>query len=262
MTRILHWNLAGRVRGAPEQAAALAQEAAGLDVVALQEVRASALEMWHSALERFGFTHRRASFEEAEIPQPAPAVRRLGVLIGSRTPLRPAARPDIPWPERYLAVEVDGLTLHVLHAPISQKADRVKVRTLEAVFAHLAPLDGPRVLVGDLNTPRYESREGEITTFARTASGRLDPERGERHDAAELALIATLREHGWHDAFRTLHGYERRDRSWTYPGMKFGYRIDHVMVRDLRVAACEYVHAWREQRLSDHSAMWAEVQAG
>jgi len=31
----------------------------------------------------------------------------------------------------------------------------------------------PRLLAGDLNTPRYESREVEIVTFARDRKGRI-----------------------------------------------------------------------------------------
>jgi hypothetical protein len=81
----------------------------------------------------------------------------------------------------HLAVRTAGIEVHTLHAPLSSKDDLVKVRTLEALFAGLATPDGgPRVLAGDLNTPRYESREGEIVTFARDRRGRLREERGER----------------------------------------------------------------------------------
>src|SRR4051794_24593535 len=100
---LLAWNVAGRVRGVPEQAVALAGQPA--DVVALQEGRASALEVWEAALEHVGYVYRRSGFQEVELPHPAPALRRLGVLVGARAPLEPAARPDgLPWPERYLAV--------------------------------------------------------------------------------------------------------------------------------------------------------------
>src|SRR5688500_20225361 len=71
----------------------------------------------------------------------------------------------------------------LFRSPLSQKAEQVKVRTLEAVFATVARNHGvPRVVAGDLNTPRYESRTGEVFTFARTRSGRLRPAYGERHD--------------------------------------------------------------------------------
>ena len=40
---------------------------------------------------------------------------------------------------------------------------------------------------------------------------------------------------------------------------KAAHRLDHVIVRDLQPQACAYVHAWREQRLSDHSGIWARL---
>jgi hypothetical protein len=36
-----------------------------------------------------------------------------------------------------------------------------------------------------------------------------------------------------------------------------GYRLDHIIVRGLNIAACDYEHAWRNAGLSDHAAMWA-----
>jgi len=255
MPVILSWNVAGRVRGVTEQAAALAERPA--DVIALQEIRASARAAWVEALAALGLPHIVASD-----PPGTAADRRLGVLIAAREPLEPVPSPALPWPERHAAAVVaGGIELHGLHAPISSKREQVKVRTLEAMYEHLAaPSERPRVLVGDLNTPQYESREGEVQTFARTRSGKIRPQFGERHDAAELALIVGLREHGYVDAFRALHGYLRRDRSWAYPTIpKAGYRLDHVICRGVEIHECDYVHEWRERRLSDHSAIWARV---
>jgi endonuclease/exonuclease/phosphatase family metal-dependent hydrolase len=252
---VLSWNVAGRVRSVPEQAAALAGRHA--DVVALQEVRASALSAWTAALRDLGYAH----LHHSPVPATPAPERRLGVLIASRTPVRPLPGPPLPWPERHAAVLTEDLgEVHVLHAPISAKAGRAKVLTLESVAARLAPpRDHPVVLVGDLNTPAYESREGEVRSFARTRTGRLREAFDERHDAAELALVPGLAAHGFDDAFRVRHGYGRRDRSWMYPNNKMGYRLDHVLVRGLEVRACEYEHGWREARLSDHSAVWADL---
>jgi len=264
MGTVVSWNVAGRVRSVGEQAAAVGE--VGADVVALQEVRATAFAAWRDALHDLGYRHVAATLSDAAL-RAAPE-RRLGVLVAARTPIE-ALPPlgTLPWPERHLAVRVAlagaaPVELHVLHAPISSKAGDVKVRTLEAMFAHLAPpAPTPRILVGDLNTPRYESREGEVHTFARTRSGAIRPDYGERHDAAELALVVGLREHGYVDAFRALHGYGARDRSWMYANGKMGYRLDHVIVRGLAPEACAYVHAWRERRLSDHSGLWARLAA-
>jgi endonuclease/exonuclease/phosphatase family metal-dependent hydrolase len=123
----------------------------------------------------------------------------------------------------------------------------------------VAARDVPRILVGDLNTPQYESREGEVRSFARTRRGRIRETHGERHDQAELSPIVGLAQHGYADAFRALHGDGRRDRSRLYPHRRTGCRLDHIFVRGLGVAACEYEHDWRDQGLSDHAALWAQL---
>jgi exonuclease III len=258
---VLSWNVAGRVRSVAAQADALAQRP--VDVVALQEVRASAAAAWRDALVAQGYPHVVLTLPAGG--EARPPHRRLGVLVAAREPLELLPPLELPWPERHVAVrtQLDGarVELHDLHAPISSKAEQVKVRMLETVYAALAaPSDVPRILVGDLNTPRYESREGEVQSFARTRAGNIRPSHGERHDAAELALIVGLREHGYVDAFRDVHGYARRDRSWLYPHGKTGYRLDHVIVRGLEPVACEYEHGWRDAGLSDHAAIWARLE--
>jgi endonuclease/exonuclease/phosphatase family metal-dependent hydrolase len=264
---VLTWNVAGRVRAVPDQLAALAERP--VDVLALQEIRLSSLDAWRAGLrERLGYAHVISSLDGHDPAVRLAPDRRLGVLVASRAPLAQVAAPaGVPWPERVLTVRtsLEGVPVELtnLHAPLSSKPDEVKVRTLEAVHAALAPPSAAaRILVGDLNTPQYESREGEVRSFARTRTGRLRPAYGERHDRAELALVTGLAEHGYVDAFRALHGYSRRDRSWLYPNGLMGFRLDHIMVRGLTVERCDYVHDWRERRLSDHSAMWAAVRPG
>lgn len=253
---ILSWNVAGRVRSVPEQAAAVVQRG-DADVVALQEVRASAHAAWRDALAAAGWR-----FQHYSPPPPGgTAERRLGVLVAARRPVEPLPGIEgLPWPERYAGVRVGDLHVHALHAPISAKAERVKVLTLERVAAALGGDGPPAVLVGDLNTPAYESREGEVRSFARTRGGALRDGFDERHDHAELGLVPGLAAGGaWTDAFRAVHGYGARDRSWMYANRKFGYRLDHAFARGLTVEDCNYVHAWREAALSDHSAVWVRV---
>jgi exonuclease III len=259
MPTVVTWNVAGRVRTVPLQAAALAEQPA--DVVALQEVRLSSLAPWREALRELGFEHVVTSLDAHDPAIRLAPDRRLGVLIASKTPVEPLpGPPELPWPERVLCARTSIGELVNLHAPLSNKRGEVKVLTLETLYEYLSPpSEEPRVLVGDFNTPQYESREGEVSTFARTRSGRIRPAYGERHDRAELMLVTGLLEHGWVDAFRTLHGYGRRDRSWLYPNRKMGYRLDHIMVRGAPVHACEYRHDWRDAGLSDHAGMWAAL---
>jgi endonuclease/exonuclease/phosphatase family metal-dependent hydrolase len=261
MAILLSWNVAGRVGANQErQIQALAERA--FDVLCLQEVTPRTRERWVEALEGRGL-----QVAVSDWPAAPSGTRRFAVLVASRRPVRPAAPPELPWAERHLAARTElgsrEVEVHTLHAPLSSKEELVKVRTLEALFAHLAaPADGvPRIVAGDLNTPRYESRDGEIVTFARDRRGRLRPELGERHDRAELLLIDVLvREHGWRDAFRAVHGYARRDRSWAMR-TGYGWRLDHILVSaGLEPVECDYVHEWRTERLSDHSAIWARLE--
>ncbi len=242
--------MAARVRAFDAQAEVLlALEA---DVVCLQEVTRTTRPLWRTALEGAGL----------ECASPAAHPRRLEVMIAAREGIEAvlSSPAGLPWRERHLAVRTGGVEVHSLHAPTSQREDLVKVRTLEALGAALLAGDGPRVLAGDLNTPRSESPEGEVVTFARTRSGRLRGGRveiGERHDAAELLLLRGLP--GWSDAFRAVHGHARRDRSWRAPWGE-SYRLDHVVCSpELTATACDYLHPWREDGLSDHAGMWAEI---
>ena len=163
----------------------------------------------------------------------------------------------MPWPERVLCCAVDGIEVINVHSPIAPSPELAKIRTHEAVASYLRSLPPrPRVLCGDLNTPRRELEDGTLLTFAHDSNGRLRPERGERWDRAERALVRDL---GWTDAFRALNGYGTRDASWTFSGDRGGWRLDHVLVCELQVVAAAYAHEWRRSGLSDHSALIVDV---
>jgi len=255
--RLVTWNVAGRVTRQPEQAAALA--AVEADVVALQEVTARTLPMWHAELERAGFASVKTALSEGL--RAAAGRRPLGVLTAAREPLTALVPPRVPWPERLLCSVLEDVEIVNLHSPISPAPELAKVRTHEAVAAYLTGGRAPRILCGDLNTPRREHEDGSVLTFAHDTNGRLRPERGERWDAAERALVHTLRdEHGWVDAYRVLHGYGHREASWTFAQDRGGWRLDHVLVHGLTPVAAAYAHDWRRDGLSDHSALIVELE--
>lgn len=216
------------------------------------QVRAKTAPWWRDALAAAGLTH--CAVTRAEPP------RRLGVLTAAREPLQKLAKPDgLPWPERVLCAAIDGLEIVNVHSPISPSPGLAKVRTHEAIAAYLRDHAGPAILYGDLNTPRRELPDGEILTFAHDSKGRLREERGERWNAAERALVKDL---GWTDAYRSLHGYGDRSASWTYAHDRGGWRLDHVLVCGLTPRAAAYAHEWRRAGLSDHSALVVELCAG
>ena len=265
--RVLSWNVARRVSVLSEQAAALAGRKP--DVLALQEVTDRTAPLWRAACEVIGLPHVAISLDEAEFRREPASRRRTGVLLASRGPLRPSrAALSPPWPETAIAA-VTGpagarVDVHCVHVPNAANG-LIKVQTLQAVRAGLeAAPAGPRVLCGDLNTPRRESADGEVLSFARDSRGRLRAERGQEWDLAELGVVPGLADLGYADAFRALHGYASREPSWVWQriaGHRGGWRLDHLFCSaELRPVSCLYHHRWRDEGLSDHSALEVDLE--
>jgi exodeoxyribonuclease III len=251
---LVSWNVAGRRTRLAEQADRVL--ALGPDLVCLQEVTPVTAAGWAARL-------TDAGLEVALAPMPAvrDGSRPLAVLTAARGAIAVEPVEDVPWPERVLSVRTGALEVVNVHSPISPKPGLAKVLTHEAVFRHLRDGSGPRVVLGDLNTPRREHPDGTVWTFARDRYGRLREERGERWDVAESALIRGLEPHGFRDAFRELNGFESKEPSWEWPRWGGGWRLDHLIVSpEVEVSACSYRHDWRrEDKLSDHSALVAEL---
>ncbi len=266
MVRLITWNVAGRSQRLVEQARALA--AREPDVVALQEVTRRTRPLWNRAFELMGLTHVCASSIDDGLPG-GRVSRRTIVMIGARTALAEVHKPlPVPRPETALSVLAWSpsapLEIHCVHVPNAANG-WVKVETLQALRRGLeTPSRAPRVLCGDLNTPRRELPDGTTISFARDSRGRLRRERGPEWDAAELGVVPGLRDLGYCDAFRACHGYASRSPSWTWKtiaGHDGGWRLDHTFLSEgLRPLACQYHHEWREQGLSDHSALETDLE--
>jgi exonuclease III len=260
--RLLSWNVARRVTRLQEQSAAIADRS--VDVLALQEVTKRTLPIWREACVQLGLPHVLASLDDAE-PRREPASRRqTGVLIAAPTAVKVAARLAPPWAETAIGGLAEAIEVHCVHVPNAANG-WIKIQTLEAIRAGLADAPaGPRLLCGDLNTPRRELPDGTVLSFARDSTGKLRPERGERWDAGELGVVPGLREIGYVDVFRALHGYSRREPSWTWQrraGHSGGWRLDHIFASaELRPIRCSYHHDWRDRGLSDHSALEADLE--
>jgi exonuclease III len=228
--------------------------------VALQEVTARTWPLWEQSLAGLGLPHVRCSLAEADPARIPAGPRRHGVLLAARSPLEPAAALPVPWPESALAARIGEVTIHTVHVPNAANGE-IKVDTLRAIRAGLAGGGGgARILCGDLNTPRREQPDGTVVSFARDSHGRLRPERGEPWDEGELGVVPGLRDLGFTDAFRALHGYAEREPSWVYRRWGGGYRLDHVFLSaGLLPMEALYRHDWRDSGLSDHSAFQVVV---
>lgn len=266
MIRVITWNVARRTERLVEQATAIAEREP--DIVCLQEVTRRTWSLWARAFELMGLGHVRVSAVAGQARGGGAAGRTL-VMIGSRVALEVVPEPlAVPRPESALSVLAQThpgpLEVHCVHVPNAANG-WVKVETLQALRRGLEKSgSAPRVVCGDLNTPRRELPDGTTISFARDSRGRLRPDRGPEWDAAELGVVPGLRELGYRDAFRSRHGYESRSPSWTWKtiaGHDGGWRLDHTFLSaELLPLACQYHHVWREQGLSDHSALETDLQ--
>jgi exonuclease III len=263
--RLITWNTARRRSRMVEQATALAVREPS--IVALQEITRQTAPLWRRALALMGLEHVRSTLDETDAARPPAARRMTGVMVASTTPLVDVDRPlAVPWPESALCVaaETDHGPVEVFCVHVPNAANgRVKVQTLQAIRAGVAAAaPAARVVCGDFNTPRRELATGEVISFARDGRGRLRPERGTEWDEAELGVVPGLRDFGYRDVYRALHGYDEPAPSWTWrqiAGHDGGWRLDHIIASaELRPLASLYHHAWREQGLSDHSALEAD----
>jgi exonuclease III len=252
------WNVAGRVQRLDEQA----ELVLGLnaDLICLQEVSATTARRWSARLAQADRPHALVAEPGEPVAGVAPRRRPLSVMICTREASERVEIDGLPWPERALAVRTQGLEVVNVHSPISPSPGLAKVLTHESLHRHMAGGAGPRILCGDLNTPRREHPDGRVWTFARDQYGRLREDRGERWDQAELALIKGLESCGFRDAFREEHGPAWKEVSWEWPRWGGGYRLDHLIVSaEVEVRAISYAHEWRRARLSDHSPLVADI---
>jgi exonuclease III len=255
--KLLSWNVAGRTGKLGEQAAAVGRQDA--DIVALQEVRKETLPRWQEALCGDGLSHIIDSSEYLD-------GRRYFNLIASRWECRPLPLSGAPYPERVLSIviaaPVGEIELHNAHLPPGSRVGLIKVETFEAISYMLArPSSRHRILCGDFNTPMRETLEGEVITAAER-----HPEWAARWDTAERSVITGLAEYDLRDVFRQLHGWDRQDASWVFNTRrrrKSARRFDHVFASaSLNPINCDYIHEWRESKLSDHSAIEAVFDPG
>jgi exodeoxyribonuclease III len=180
-----------------------------------------------------------------EVRFPRPVEGERGVLIASRVQLAGRGNEMLSYlPARAERALLAGVTLEIVGAYVpsrdasASKTER-KRRFIEGLSEGLEEAANCAILIGDLNIiePRHQP------SYAWFQDWEYDFYRG-------------LLEAGWIDAYRLCFP-EGMEHSWVgYEGD--GYRYDHAFVTAGladRVLSCAYVHATREQELTDHSAM-------
>lgn len=139
----------------------------------------------------------------------------------------------VDYRENLLWVKFSAFTLIGGYFPHKKKHD-----LFNAIVDYIEQSAEACVLVGDYNTGiNYIDQVGHSFWYQ-----------------DELASLLSL---GMVDGFRHLHGNEKREYSW-YSHQGNGYRYDHSYLSKQLLPvlkACEYIHKWREDKLSDHSPM-------
>jgi exodeoxyribonuclease-3 len=233
-------------------------EAAGPDIVCLQELKAPSERFPAAALQGLGYEaiwHGQKSWNGVAI-----------LARGERPVERTRALPGDPEDahSRYIEAEIMGLVVGCLYLPNGNPAPGAKFDyklawfgRLEAHAAELLKSGAPAVLAGDFNV-----MPTDLDVYA--------PERW-RDDALfrpeVRAAFARLVAQGWTDALRDLHPGERIYTFWDYFrnafGRDAGLRIDHVLLSPevaprLRAAGVDR-SARAKEKPSDHAPTWVEL---
>ena len=269
--KLLSWNTACRHKKNPEQLRTIESE--DVDILALQEVTKRTAPLFAAALPKLGLTHVVSSFDLASNPESLKGNRKYGELIASRWPIKahPPTNFDVPWPERILSATIDTpfglLELHTTHIPPGESNGWLKIEVLEGLYRGLAKQTQiPRILCGDFNAPQSELPDGTTVSWGSRiqADGTIRPshimygQSGQRWRDGENNVIVGLAEYDLPDAFRTLHGFEKKAGSWLPKNSKVPHRLDHIFASaELNTIACDYIDTWRTAKLSDHAPVYA-----
>jgi len=275
------WNIQA-IRGASDDKVkriASALERHMPDVVLLQEVSTEGdlPQRLSAAL--------KGLFLRFSVVSPATEIRRAdgrrkayASAVFSRWPAEPLPWTEVfPWPQLVasarLTVPGAGLTAVSVHAPNGSGNGWDKVRTLEALHAGLATLDGPVVVGGDFNEPR--TFEPFLESFRALPGGATEgvwtDKFGETDSRARWQLAveqimgpADARPPGaWVGEFATRATGTGIEATHVVSGNK-PRCFDHILVSPPVVPTrVDYDHAVRlgDGACSDHSIVLAEVES-
>ncbi len=285
--KMITWNVNNRLGVVSQQVQLLGQHEP--DVVALQDVNCNAVSKYIDAFRMIGLPYVLHTRERQRKAVPT------GVLLASRFPL--SLLPDVPegvlWSQGNYTPDQEKLRHHwtrrtlfaLLYSPWGEievanvyitpsnhfekdaNGDRklypyLKLDLCAGVYQTLANQSHrPRLLCGDFNAPQHERENGEIITwgYVNRRSGYILKD--SRQHELELRMLQALSAYDLHDVYRRLHGYAEQTRedgwSWSYRE-RFLYRFDHVFASEMLFPMqAQYLHSFRELRLSDHRPLEA-----
>jgi exonuclease III len=156
------------------------------------------------------------------------------VLIASKiacnSTLYPHADPE--YSANILSIQMEAFNLMGVYLPHKKKHN-----LLPFIIDTVIKSSTPYIIAGDFNTGKnYLDQKGNSFWYT--------------------DQLEKLEASNYSDAFRHMHK-DVKEFSW-YSHQGNGYRYDHTYVHSSIlpvIKTCHYNHAWREEKLSDHSAM-------
>ena len=268
---VLTWNIHF---GSASMLDALAELATAPDVVTLQEVTVEHAQALLNRLRDLGYESVCSSDPDSGKP-------RYGNVIAARaeiTLLDLTAHP-FPYPQLAAHARVDtpdgSINVVTVHVPNGSGYGWEKIDTLDALKQLTLRLKGePLVVTGDFNEPRYAMQDGQVVTWGQEKfGGRWEVEEGKWEDGNGIAdewgrwdktvrwFFESPEESGIRNAFWDFAGRGTMEASHFSRGAPRWF--DHVFISDdFRVDNCRYLHAFREEKYSDHSALLAVLRSG
>lgn len=190
-----------------------------------------------------------------------PAERGNGVLIAATTPFaalpNPFGFPEDEYPNAILLARFSWLQVYGVYLP-GQDRKRPHLRCLIAAAEHHNEAGDSAICIGDLNSGRNET---DIEINVRS---------GQLRDEFSTADLYRELEQQWTEAWAYLHP-DQYEFSWypfrRDPGFRSyaGWRIDKAFLSPNllpMLKAAEYDHVFRQDRLSDHSALVVDLAQG
>lgn len=265
---ILTWNINFRSAASLDALANLAELP---DIVTLQEVVLKRAAEVQSRLRDLGYAGVIYSGDESA------SNKRYGNVIATRMPIKSLSLLDagFPWPQliAHGLLDTPAGQIHVVnaHVPNGSGNGWKKIHTLRSLSRLIEGLRSqPLILAGDFNEPRYALQDDHVVTWGqilgRDAKWRLRSKRtlegesgtGEEWDAVVRWFFEKSDESGIRNAYWEVAGHGKMEPSHLSRGCHRWF--DHVFVsNNFKVKSCKFLHAFREDGFSDHSALHAEL---
>lgn len=234
-------------------------EAAGPDVVCLQELKCADADFPFAAIEKAGYG---AAWRGQKSWNGVAILARGAEPIVTHNAL-PGDPHDTQ--SRYIEAAVKGVLIGTLYAPNGNPQPgpkfKYKLAWMQRFITHAAELyalDAPAVLAGDYNVVPTDFDIYPSQSYAKNALVQPEPR----------ALFEKLLDQGWVDAIRVMHPDNPMYTFWDYMRNRWqrdaGLRLDHLLLN--RQAAKRLVKAGVDREVrgaenaSDHAPAWAVLR--